>query len=164
MIHWLSQLSDVTGLPVKSPASGVIQPLNKHPDLLYNSNILPQALCIELQHGTLISPFTGQFSCQLLSGRRLCFKHNSGLTVQLDLPAALNHVPACALKPLVPSGQRVQAGQAVVKLDLQLLSANEGQFAVLMVLPHPAISAVFSAERLVDAAQDTAIIIQLKNR
>jgi sugar PTS system EIIA component len=139
-------------------------PLSMHPDLLYNTNVLPQALCIKLQHGTLVSPFSCQFNCQLLSGRRLSFKHNSGLTVQLDLPATITQASGSAVRPLVASGQNVHAGQAVMKLDLQLIGADQGLFAVLMVLPHPVISNVFSVERFVDAAQDSAIIIQIKNR
>lgn len=164
MMHWLPKLSDVTGLQVNSPVSGAILPLSMHPDLLYNANVLPQALVVKLEDGTLFSPFSCQFSSQLLASRRVCFTHKSGLTMQLDLPTAINQAPGCAVKQLVPSNTQVAPGKAVIKLDLQLLPGDSGHFAVLMILPHPAISAVFSAQRFVDAVKDTAITIQINNR
>jgi sugar PTS system EIIA component len=164
MIHWLPQLADTSGLPIKSPATGSIMPLSAHPDCLYSADVLPQAVCIKLQQGTLVAPFTGQYSCCLQGGRRLSFKHQSGLQLQLDLPESIHSSRSSAMKHLLRSGQSVHAGQAVIKLDLQLLHADVGCIAVLMIVPHPAIAAVNSAARFVEAAQDTAFIIQLKNR
>jgi sugar PTS system EIIA component len=164
MIHWLPLLTDTSGLPIKSPATGTIMPLSAHPDFLYSADVLPQGICIKLQQGSLVAPFSGQYSCSLQGGRRLSFKHQSGLQVQLDLPESINSSRSSAVKHLIRSGQSVHAGQSVIKLDLQLLHAEAGCIAVLMIVPHPAIAAVSSAARFVEAGQDTAFIIQLKNR
>lgn len=163
MIHWLPQLTAASGLPIKSPVSGAITALNAHPQLCYNADVLPQAVCIILQHGTLCAPFTGQYSSSLHGGRRLSFKHQGGLKLQLDLPEAVNENNGTAVKHLVRCGQTVQAGQPVMKLDLQLLPADSGRMAVLMIAPHPAITSVISTARYVEAVHDTAFIIQLKN-
>jgi sugar PTS system EIIA component len=163
MIHWLPHLNDITGLQIKSPATGIIAPLNTHADLLYNANVLEQALCIKLQHGTLVSPFHGCFNSLLSGGHRVSIKHQSGLTMLIDLPDITTLTNGNLAKSLVRSGQVVRAGQPIIQLDLQLLQANDDKVVVLILMPHPAITAVFSAERFVDAAQDSAIIIQLKN-
>lgn len=163
MIQWIPQLDAMPGLPIKSPVTGDIMPLTSHPELLFNANVLPQALCIKLQHGTLVAPFAGSYSSTLLDGRRLRFKHKSGLTMQLDLADRKTYRHGVAIRHLVNSGQQVHAGQAVIRLDLQLLQHSNADWAVLTVLPHSAINAVFSAERFVTAAEDTAFTIQLKN-
>lgn len=136
-------------------------PLTEHPDLLYNSNILTMALCIKLQHGKLSAPFGGAYDSQLLAGRRLRFRHNSGLTMQLDLPLNTNINSNKVATYQATSGTIVSCGQSVMTLDLQ---AQQHCYAVLMILPHPAITEVFSARRNVEAAKDVAFIIQTQNK
>lgn len=156
MLTWLPDLSSISGLTLNSPASGQLLPLSAHPDLLYNSNVLTDALCIKLQQGTLRAPFNGQYDSRLLNGRRLRFRHSSGLTMQLDLP--INKATlAYPYRHEVGSGCEVTVGQQILSLDLQALQEC---YAVLMLLPNPAILASYSCSKYVEASVDTAIIIQ----
>lgn len=165
MINWQEQYTAVVpGLAIKSPASGIILPLHAHPDPLYNTNVLPQALCMKLQHDTLVAPFAGLYNSSLLFGRRLSFRHKTGLTLQLDLPEDKSLKHGGAIKHLVNDGSQVIAGQPVLRLDPKLLQADGVYMLVLMLLQHPAISTVLSAERFVAAGQDTLFTIQLKNK
>lgn len=164
MIQWLSQLSDISGLAISSPATGLIKPLIEHPDPIYSSNILPQAICIKLQQGLLYAPFNCQYSCHLFFGRRLRFKHQSGLILQLDLPQLTQEEANHTIKQLVCNNSHIKAGQPIVKLDLQNITHNASPYAVLMLLPNPAVTAVFSTERHVDAVKDNAMIIQIKSK
>lgn len=163
MLNWLTQLSEMQGVAVKSPACGMLLPISTHPDQLY-SGILQQALCIKLQQGTVVAPFNSLYQCSLNGRRRLSFKHSSGLTLQLDLPSSVIAGLGQGIEYLADSGQHLSAGQPVLKLDPYYLQAELGCYAALMVLPHPAIEAIFSMQRYVTAATDTAIIIQLKNK
>lgn len=162
MINWLSSGENPAGFQLKSPVSGMIKPLTSHSELIYNANVLPQALCAELQQGTLVAPFTCHYDTALLGSRRLIFKHKSGLTLHVDFAFSSNTNPALAMKQLVAPGTMVSAGQAVIRLDMQRLNPLTDLQLVLMVLPHPAINAVFSCERFVQAGQDTLFTIQLK--
>ena len=162
MINWLSPGENLAGFQLKSPVSGMIKPLTSHSELIYNANVLPQALCVELQQGTLIAPFSCHYDTALLGSRRLIFKHKSGLTLQVDLAPSTDIVPAQAIKHLVSPRTMVSAGQAIIRLDMQQLSPLTDLQLVVMVLPHPVINAVFSCERYVEAGQDTLFTIQLK--
>lgn len=155
MLTWLPQVEVNNGVALNSPATGQLLPVSAHPDLLYNTNVLTHALCIKLQHGTLRSPFNGVYDCRLLAGCRLRFRHSSGVTMQLDLPLppAQKNTYSC----VVLSGSKVTAGQAVMEVDLQMPGDC---YAALMLLPHPAINAASSCSRFVEAAKDTAFIIQ----
>jgi len=164
MIQWLSQLSDISGLAISSPATGLIKPLVEHPDPIYSSNILPQAICIKLQQGLLYAPFNCQYSSHLFCGRRLRFKHQNGLSLQLDLPQLTLEEANHTIKQLVSNNSQVKAGQPIVRLDLQHFAHSASTYAVLMLLPHPAVTAVFSSERHVDAVKDNVMIIQIKSK
>lgn len=165
LLNWLAQLSDITeGVAVKSPVCGNLLPINVHPERLYNSAGPAQALCIKLQQGVVMAPFNCLYQCSLNGRRRLRFKHSSGLTIQLDLPSGVTAAFGQGIEYLAGSGQQLRAGQPVLKLDPRYLQADQGCYATLMILPHPAIEAIFSMQRYVTAATDTAIIIQLKNK
>lgn len=164
MLNWLTQLSEMQGVAVKSPACGMLLPMTAHPERLYNSGILQLALCIKLQQGTVVAPFNSLYQCSLNGRRRLSFNHSSGLTLQLDLPSSVIAGLGQGIEHLADSGQQLSAGQPVLKLDPYYLQAEHGCYAALMILPHPAIEAIFSMQRYVTAATDTAIIIQLKNK
>lgn len=163
MVNWLTQLTASHGIAVKSPAYGMLLPVSAHPQTLYNCGALPSALCIKLQQGTVVAPFNSLYQCSLNGRRRLRFKHSSGLTLQLDLPQSIMAGLGQGVEFLASSGQQLSAGQPVLRLDPHYLQTQQGCYVVLMVLPHPAIEAIFSMQRYVDAATDTAIIIQLKN-
>ncbi|MBZ9613561.1 PTS glucose transporter subunit IIA [Rheinheimera maricola] len=161
MLTWLPQLSGIHGSVIKSPVTGMVMPLTEHPDLLYNSNVLTLALCIKLQHGTLKAPFSGVFDRQLLGGRRLRFKHNSGLVIQLDIPLDADMTNGKSVNHLVKSGATIRSGESVMSLDIR---AYGNCHVVLMILPHPAITHAFSARRHVEALNDAALIIQTGNK
>ncbi|MCS4307621.1 phosphotransferase system IIA component [Rheinheimera pacifica] len=164
MLNWLTQLNEIEGIAVKSPACGTLLPISSHPELLYNSGIVQQALCIKLQQNTVVAPFNSLYQCSLNGRRRLRFKHSSGLTLQLDFPSSVMSGLGKGIEYLADSEQLLSAGQPVLRLDPHYLQAGQGCYAALMVLPHPAIEAIFCMQRYVAAATDIAIIIQLKNK
>ncbi|HEY0924761.1 PTS glucose transporter subunit IIA [Rheinheimera pacifica] len=164
MLNWLAQLNEIEGVAIKSPACGTLLPISSHPELLYNSGIMQQALCIKLQQGTVVAPFNSLYQCCLNGRRRLRFKHSSGLTLQLDLSSHLIADCSQGIEHLAGSNQQLRAGQPVLRLDPHYLQASQGCYAALMILPHPAIEAIFCMQRYIAAAADTAIIIQLKNK
>uniref|UniRef100_A0A486XPT9 Uncharacterized protein n=1 Tax=Rheinheimera sp. BAL341 TaxID=1708203 RepID=A0A486XPT9_9GAMM len=75
------------------------------------------------------------------------------MQLDLPLPPAQKNTYSC----VVLSGSKVTAGQAVMEVDLQMPGDC---YAALMLLPHPAINAASSCSRFVEAAKDTAFIIQ----
>lgn len=164
MLNWLTQLHEIAGIAIKSPASGTLLPISSHPELLYNSGILQHALCIKLQQCLVTAPFNSHYQSSLNGRRRLRFKHNSGLTLQLELPSSIVARFGQGIEFLATSGQQLSAGQPVLRLDPHYLQSGLDCYAALMILPHPAIEAIFCMQRYVTAATDTAFIIQLKTK
>ncbi len=161
MIIWHSALNDNDGIAVKSPASGYILPVTEHPDRLYNASALPAALCIEVKQGTVVAPFNGECHFSLHNNRRITFKHQSALTLVLELSSEL--CQHRGTRTMVQHGSSVRTGQPVLSAELPA-GHSTACYAVAMLLPHPAVTDIFASRRFVTAGADTMIILQLKNK
>ncbi|WNO60820.1 PTS glucose transporter subunit IIA [Rheinheimera sp. MMS21-TC3] len=159
-LQWLPQLGDIRGIGIKSPVSGDILPLKAHPDFLYHSMLLDQALCIKLHQGVIKAPFKAKLTAYLHGNRRIRFTHKSGISVQLDLPLALFTQHAKAIRRLSISAIDVDAGQEIIQIEQHWFNSQQPLYCVLMILPHPIIKALFCCERRVLAAHNAAVIVQ----
>jgi phosphotransferase system IIA component len=159
-LQWLPQLENLRGIAIKSPISGEVLPLTKHPDPLYHSMLLDQALCIKLHQGTIRAPYKGKFDASLQGNRRLRFIHKSGICMQLDLPLTMFEQHAKAIRRLTMTPVDVEAGQEVMQIAPYWLHSQQPLYCVVMLLPHPLIKALFCTQQRVIAAHTAAIIIQ----
>ena len=160
MITWLSSLTGNEGISIKSPLSGYVLPVTSHPDLLYNANVLPAALCIKLTQGKLLAPFSGVCSVSLQYNRRISIKHRSGLTLHIEFCATLFEKHA-KQKQLICAGN-VIAGQQLMSFELAANQQNAG-YAVIMLSHHHSFSEVWACQRQVNAGIDPLLLIKQNN-
>lgn len=161
-IIWQQDWNTLHGMRLNSPFSGQILPVQSHPDITYRQNIIPIALCCRLSHGGLYSPFNATFSQSLQLGRRLRLTHQSGLSLMLELPLALQHGCGKGLAWQQQNGQHVRAGSLLLQLDLPYLHQLCEEIYCLAVLTLPASQArVYSRQMHVKANQDPLFILQL---
>ena len=138
--------------------------INEHPDLLYNANVLKHALCIKLQHGTLVAPFNAKLNTALSIGRRLTFTHKSGLTLQIVLPLGLAASNGKGIRFQHHSEQTVQAGQEILQVDMQYFQQQQPIYAAVILMVLPTVQTVFSAMKHVEAGLDPIFVIQLTKK
>jgi phosphotransferase system IIA component len=157
MIAWHSTLSCKDGVIITSPLSGYVLPVTSHPDLLYNTNVLPAALCIQLTQGTLLAPFNGDCEFSLQYNRRVSIKHRSGLTLLIELSNEL-----CAQQHMrmqhTGSGPIV-AGQLILTFDLPLVK-HHNSYAVVIINPGNNIAEIRACQRQVIAGADPLLVLQ----
>ena len=156
MIRWQSSLNGEIGISIKSPLTGHVLPITSHPDLLYNTNILPAALCIELTHGTLLAPFSGSCEFSLLGERRVTMKHRSGLGVVIDLSPLTDSKPFAVRR--LDTRSTISTGQPIATFDVSARGRQKYYAAVMLILPG-GVSEILACERSVTAGVDPLIII-----
>ncbi|GAB2925744.1 PTS glucose transporter subunit IIA [Rheinheimera gaetbuli] len=157
MIAWHSTLSCKDGVIITSPLSGYVLPVTSHPDLLYNTNVLPAALCIQLTQGTLLAPFNGDCEFSLQYNRRVSIKHHSGLTLQVEFSNEL-----CGQQHMRKQHSNkgsVVAGQLLLTFELPLVK-HRNSYAVVMLCPDNTIAEIHACQRLVLAGTDPLLIIK----
>lgn len=156
MIRWQSSLSCQNGIPIKSPLTGFVLPISSHPDLLYNSNVLPSALCIQMTQGTLLAPFSGRFGFSLLGNRRITMKHQTGLGMVIDLKSSAEN-DAFTIMPL-KSENEMKAGQPLATFDLSGRRRHKHYAAVMLMCP-AGVSEIVACQRSVTAGTDPLFIL-----
>lgn len=163
-LHWVDTPPDNQTVTIKSPVTGQLQPVLGHPDPLYNSGIMSQAASVELQQGTVRAPFSGHYSYDLSVGRRLRFKHTSGLILQLELPLWIADLYSTGIAYLATSGTSVTQGQAVLQLDLQRLRQQHEVICAIFLNNHPAIKQLYAQSRWLQAVKDTLFWVTLDSQ
>ncbi|CAM5190539.1 PTS glucose transporter subunit IIA [Alishewanella longhuensis] len=162
-IIWQQDWTKLQGFIVKSPCTGQLMPISEHPQPLYYQAILPNTLSCKLQHGTIYTPFNAEFSTARDVDRRLIFKHQSGLSLTLDLPVALRTLQGKGMHWLSRSGQQLTAGTPVLQLDLPYLQLLLDDIYCLATIAGSArLDKIYSRKAQVNANEDALFVLQLK--
>lgn len=157
MITWHNTLSCSDGVNITSPLSGYVLPVTSHPDLLYNTNVLPAALCIQLTQGTLIAPFNGVCDFSLQYNRRVSIKHRSGLTLLVELSNEL--CEKLPMRLLQTDNGNVVAGQQLLNVELPIHKLHNS-YAVVMLYPNNNIAEISACQRQVIAGKDPLLMLK----
>lgn len=165
IIDWQQDWRKITGIPIKSPVSGQIVPISQYPQAFFQQDILTTAVACKLDHGLVLSPFAGVLSLQLSVQRRLIFRHQSGFSLLVELPAILAKLNGRGLNWLVTPQQTLTAGQPVLQLDLSYLQMAlelEELWTVIALNSPVAIDKLYSRQAKLNAGSDPLFIMQLK--
>lgn len=159
-IIWQQDWKSMQGLVIKSPFTGLVMPSSKHPEPLYQQDILPNSLCAKLEHGLIIAPFNTKLTTSRDLGRRLRFMHTSGLELIIDLPITLRKLQGKGLHWLSEPGQKIAAGSPVLQLDLPFLQLNLGEIFCVASLRVPTkLNTLYSKQAHVQANQDPLFVL-----
>lgn len=165
VIDWQQDWRKITGIPIKSPVCGQIVPISQYQQAFFQQDVLTTAIACKLDHGLILSPFAGMLSLQLSVQRRLVFRHQSGLSLLLELPSALSRLNGRGLNWLIDQHQPLSAGQPVLQLDLSYLqmALDLDDFWVVVALHSPlAIDKLYCRQAKLNAGTDPLFILQLK--
>ncbi|GGW68140.1 PTS glucose transporter subunit IIA [Alishewanella tabrizica] len=161
-IIWQQDWKNMQGLVIKSPFTGLVMPANKHPEPLYQQDILPNSLCAKLEHGLIIAPFNTMLSTSRDLGRRLSLMHSSGLILIIDLPVSIRKLQGKGLHWLSKSGQKIAAGSPLLQLDLPFLQLNIGEIFCVASLRVPTkFNTLYSKQAHVQANQDPLFVLPI---
>jgi phosphotransferase system IIA component len=158
VINWQQDWRKISGVPVKSPVT-------QHPEPLYQQDLLPAAVCVRLEHGLILTPFTCQLHTTLAAERRLHFQHQSGMKLCLELSPKLAKLNGRGLHWLAAKTQTLSAGTPVLQLDLAFLQLEldlEELYCLLYLDSPVRIDKLYCRQSQLVAGQDPLFIMQLK--
>lgn len=165
VISWQQDWRKVTGVPVKSPVSGQVLSISHHPEPLYQQDILAAAVCVRLEQGQIVAPFSGIITTSLEVERRIQFQHQSGLRLVLELPAKLAKLNGRGLHWLTPRQQQLSPAAPVLQLDLAFLQLEldlDDLYCMIFIDSPTPITKLFCRQAQVSAGQDPIFVMQLK--
>ncbi|MFC4656679.1 PTS glucose transporter subunit IIA [Rheinheimera marina] len=163
-IQWVSALNSTLSLRLKSPVHGHAGPCNERAPALFSSGLAGDGIWLELRENQILAPFSGQFSRSNATGQQLCWRHSSGLVMQLDFPDFTKERMGQGFVWSVPQQTSVVAGQQMALFDLGLLTLGPNPLGVMLKLhPHPKINRIYCRAGYHQAYSDDLLALQLSS-
>jgi len=132
-------------MTVVSPMSGRVVALEDVPDEVFAQRIVGDGLAIEPESGEVVAPITGRVAKLFRGGHGVVVEGDDGVQVLVHVGIDTVRLRGRGFAVLAAEGQRVEAGDAILRADIEWLRA-EGVELLSPVL-------VISGQRVTPAAQ-----------
>ena len=120
-----------------APLSGVLIPLDEVPDPAFSQRLVGDGIAIRPCHGQLVAPCDGEVITLASTGHALSLRGPAGAEVLLHIGIGTVAMKGKGFEPLVTKGQRVRAGEALIRFDLAAVERHAQSPVSLMLLTRP---------------------------
>ncbi len=104
-----------------SPLTGTVIPLEQVPDPVFSQKIVGDGVAIKPTEGTLVSPVKGKIAHLGSTYHAIGILSDDGLEILLHIGIDTVKLEGCGFTPLVAVGDRVNAGDKLIEVDLQVI-------------------------------------------
>lgn len=147
-------------LVILSPAKGMLKDITKVKDDAFSSKCLGEGFAIEPSKGEVYSPVEGVIAT--------VFPTNHAIIVKaIDEKEILIHIGLDSVKlegkgftALIEVGQKVSAGQKLMKFDLDLLNDKIPSSDIIVVFTNGEKCNLVGEERNVEAGEDNIVVVE----
>lgn len=116
---------DAPGLPVHSPLPGTVIPLGEVPDPVFAGGTLGPGVAVRPTDGTCVAPVAGDVTVVFPTGHAYGIRTGDGLEVLVHIGLDTVTLKGEGFSPAVAKGDRVEVGQVLCEVDLDVLSARD---------------------------------------
>lgn len=116
-------VSDSSGLPADwvMPLQGRVLPLSEVPDPVFSGGMMGQGFAIEPVNGEVRSPVSGEVVTLFPTHHAVGLRADNGLEVLIHVGVDTVGLNGAGFTPLVQQGERVSAGQVILRADLDAI-------------------------------------------
>ncbi|EKP95418.1 PTS sugar transporter subunit IIA [Thermaerobacter subterraneus] len=110
-------------LAVPAPVTGRVVPLEEVPDPVFAERMVGDGMALDPQAGPVIAPLAGTVTALFPTGHAVGLRTPEGVELLIHLGIDSAHAEG-AFEALVAVGQQVEAGQPLIRIDLERLKAG----------------------------------------
>lgn len=149
---------------VLAPLTGSVLPLSLVPDPVFSQDVLGKGVAISPTDGLLTSPLTGRVTHLFPTHHAIAITSDCGLELLLHIGIDTVKRKGEGFSAVVSTGDRVTAGDALIRFDRMLLQKAGFSLVTPVILTNPdAISRLeVTANEQVTAGKDTLMRILQK--
>lgn len=115
-----------TDMVLLAPMDGELIDLSVVTDLTFSQRLLGDGFAIEPKEGTIIAPVSGTVSVAAGTLRTVCITADNGVEIMIHAGIKAGSVDPSELETFVELGQKVEAGDVIMKMDLEQIRENGG--------------------------------------
>jgi glucose-specific phosphotransferase system IIA component len=109
---------------VLSPLTGVVVPLDEVPDEVFAQRILGDGLAVRPSGGEVVAPADGRIAKLFAGGHAIVVETADGVQVLVHVGIDTVRLRGCGFTVRTAEGQRVRAGDPLVRVDVAALVAE----------------------------------------
>jgi len=142
MLRWPESGAKLAELPLSSPLSGIVVPLDDVPDPVFSTRMMGDGLAIEPLSNRILSPCDGVVTHRHRAGHAVTLTAENGAEVLIHVGIDTVHLEGRGFTSHVQEGARVSAGDLLITFDIDqvaravpslltlILIANSDEYAI----------------------------------
>jgi phosphocarrier protein FPr/phosphocarrier protein len=127
----------MTDLILKSPLAGWVDSLDEMDDEVFASRMLGDGVAIDPTEGVLRAPCDGEIGTLPESAHAVTIRASNGAEILLHIGVDTVALKGQGFEPLVRSGDRVRAGEELIRFDLDRLARSARSLVTPVILTDP---------------------------
>ncbi len=117
-------------------SSGNLMPLEKVKDEAFSSKILGDGLAIDIDDDYIVSPCNGTITMLYPTLHAFGIRDENGVDILVHIGIDTVNLKGKGFKKLVNQGDKVKAGEKVIKIDSYNLKNNNYDLTTMMLFPN----------------------------
>lgn len=126
-----------TGKIIKSPLNGKIFPLSEVKDEVFSSGVLGDGIAIEPYDGIAYAPAEGKVTTFFPSGHAIGITTRDGVELLIHIGMDTINLNGKYFVPLVKQGEYLQAGQPILKFDIDGIREAGYEIKTPVIITNP---------------------------
>lgn len=143
---------------IVSPATGTLIPLTEVNDEVFSSKMMGDGFAIQPEKGTILAPISGIAKSVFPTGHAVGIATRDGIECIIHIGMDTVELNGEGFTPLISQGQKVNAGDPIVEVDLDKVRSKGYDPTTMVVFPSgydhafaPETKAVSSGEVIIES-------------
>ncbi|WP_394845881.1 phosphoenolpyruvate--protein phosphotransferase [Pendulispora brunnea] len=134
MLRWPESGAKLAELPLTSPLSGIVVPLEDVPDPVFSTRMMGDGLAIEPLSNRVLSPCDGVVTHRHRAGHAVTITAENGAEVLIHVGIDTVHLEGRGFTSHVQEGARVSAGDLLITFDVDEVARAVPSLLTLMLI------------------------------
>lgn len=157
-----TQKNQVTQLTLLAPLSGILLPLEQVPDPVFAQKMVGDGMSLDPTSNELLAPVAGRITQLHEAHHALTIASDAGPEILLHIGVDTVLLKGVGFSPLVQQGDRVAAGQVLIRFDADAVALGARSLLTQIVVANgESVTHIAPARGRVVAGQDILMVLDL---
>lgn len=123
-------------ISILSPFTGQLLPIEEVPDPVFAQKMVGDGIAVEASEGVGVAPIAGEVVVFLAGGHAFALRSDEGLEIIVHAGLETVNLKGRGFTKLAEVGERVKAGQEMLRFDIELVRTEGYSLISPIVLPN----------------------------
>jgi phosphocarrier protein FPr/phosphocarrier protein len=154
--------AEAVKVEIVAPLSGVVVPIDSVPDPVFARRMVGDGVAVDPTSSLVLAPVAGDVTQLHSAHHALAITTGDGLEVLIHVGLDTVALAGRGFTPLVRLGDRVERGQALLRLDVEAIAADARSLLTeVVVTPSERVSRLWPARGFVEAGRTVLLTVEL---